>query len=245
MRFYGISDIGLVRQSNQDCYMITTNEANDTIAMVLDGVGGSKSGDVASNMTARFINDEFIKCPDLKEDKMVLTWIKKTINAANDFIVSMAKSKAQYQGMGTTFVATLFCPAGTYVINVGDSRAYLLNESGLIKITKDHTLVEVLIDQGVIKAEDGFNHPQRNVLINAVGIENKIKIDIFNINERYQKMLLCSDGLHGYISDYLIAKIIKQKKSIQAISNELLAKANEAGGFDNTTIVMIEVLDHD
>ena len=97
----------------------------------------------------------------------------------------------------------------------------------------------------MIKAEDGFNHPQRNVLINAVGIENKIKIDIFNINERYQKMLLCSDGLHGYISDYLIAKIIKQKKSIQAISNELLAKANEAGGFDNTTIVMIEVLDHD
>ena len=123
--------------------------------------------------------------------------------------------------MSTTLVAALFTQVGTYIVNVGDSRAYLLRNKELIKITKDHTLVETLVDQGIIKPQDVFEHPNRHVLINAIGIESEITIDIFYLSEPYDLLMLCSDGLHGYLSDEEIQSYINLDYDIEYITKKL------------------------
>lgn len=245
MKYFGISDVGLVRKINQDCYSITTNKAQDTLAIVCDGVGGGRSGDIASKAAASFLSDRFNNCEAFSDDRQIREWLNKTITEVNAFVVSLALSKRKYEGMSTTLVAALFCKLGTYVVNVGDSRAYYLSDEQLIKITKDHTLVETLVDQGLIKPEDALKHPHRHVLINAIGIESEIKIDIFRLSEPYELLMLCSDGLHGYLSDDEIQTHINIKQDIEHITQNLVDQANQKGGMDNVTIVLVEVAGHE
>jgi len=240
MKYFGISDIGLVRHTNQDCYSITTNSVNDTLAIVCDGIGGGQSGDVASQTVAHYFSECFIKQKKFNNDTEVKTWLDTTVKEINHFVLELAKTKSVYHGMGTTLVAALCTDIGTYVLNVGDSRAYQLVDENLTCITKDHTLVENLVKRGIISEAEAFNHPQRHVLTNAVGIEDHIKIDIFSLDSNYDLLLLCSDGLHGYCTDEEIKQILLAGGNEVTIAESLVNYANNKGGYDNTTVVIIK-----
>ncbi|MEA5026178.1 Serine/threonine phosphatase stp [bioreactor metagenome] len=243
MNYYGISDIGLVRKSNQDCYSITENEHGNLLAVVCDGVGGGQSGDVASKSAAHFFNNEFLKSPVFNDVTEVKTWINEALSRTNDFVLTLAATKTKYHGMGTTLVAALQCPIGTFIANIGDSRAYRFQDGQLFGLTKDHTLVEALVAQGVITEAETFNHPQRHVLTNAIGIEQTLLVDLFTVTEPYQLLLLCSDGLHGYLADNEINELIPNRGKLQLIARHLIDRANAKGGFDNTTVVLIGAAD--
>lgn len=240
MKYFGISDIGLVRHTNQDCYSITTNSADDTLAIVCDGIGGGQSGDVASQTVAHYFSECFIKQKKFTEDKEIKEWLITTVKEINHFVVDLAKTKSIYNGMGTTLVAALCCDIGTYVLNVGDSRAYILVDEELTCVTKDHTLVENLVNRGIISEADAFNHPQRHVLTNAMGIEENIKIDIFPLKTKYDFLLLCSDGLHGFSTDEEIKEVLLSDKDEVKLSQKLVNYANKKGGFDNITVVLLK-----
>jgi len=240
MKYFGISDIGLVRHTNQDCYSITTNSVNDTLAIVCDGIGGGQSGDVASQTVAHYFSESFIKQKKFSSETEIKEWLNTTVNEINHFVLDLAKTKSVYNGMGTTLVAALCTDIGTFVLNVGDSRAYRLIYENLTCVTKDHTLVENLVDRGIISVADAFNHPQRHVLTNAVGIEDHIKIDIFSLKSDYDLLLLCSDGLHGFSTDEEIKQVLLSGDNEVSIAEALVKYANNKGGYDNITVVIIK-----
>ncbi len=239
MKYYGRSDIGLIRKTNQDYYQVVINSLGYMLAIVCDGVGGGLAGDVASKDACTVFAERFLQLDIDLSDKQMRNWIKTTIYEVNDHVLHLAGTSDDYRGMSTTLVAALLSNENIYIINVGDSRAYGFKDDELKQLTKDHTLIQSLIDQKLITNEQAFDHPHRHILTNAIGIPNDIKIDIFKIDLDYGLILLASDGLHGYMMDDEIKKIIAKDKSLKKITDNLIKNANKKGGFDNTTIILI------
>lgn len=241
MKIAGRSDIGLIREDNQDNYLITKNVKGDTLIVVCDGIGGAKAGDVASLMATKTIGESFSKIDGFEDAIVGEAWLKKVLNKTNDKIYSATVTSSDYHGMGTTFVGALIIDNEIIVANIGDSRAYILDQDKLRQITNDHSLVYDLVASGKIKPEDVATHPQRNVLTNALGVVGDLKIDTFKV-ESGDKLLLCTDGLSGYVNDSEIEKIVNTKeKSIDEMLEKLIDKANSVGGYDNVTAVIADL----
>ena len=242
MKYNGISDIGKIRDTNQDSYIIVTNENKDVLALVCDGIGGGKSGDIASSTTTRFIAESFAKNGGFTDAEEAKLWLKRILLKVNDYIFTMSTTEEKYEGMGTTLVGVLICNQGRFVANVGDSRAYFLCEGeDLVSITEDHNMATELYQMKLIKKEDIEKHPQRNVLTNAIGVVGNIKVDIFPLERKAMTLLLATDGLHGYVKEEEIKKILDGKKTLQRKTKQLVSLANDSGGYDNTTIILIEL----
>lgn len=243
MKYFGMSDVGMVRRSNQDSYMISYNEANDTLAVVCDGIGGGKSGDVASNLTTRHLCEAFAKVNGFTSIEQAQEWVVKQIRVTNDYVFTKSTTQATLQGMGTTLVGVFIGKLGSFIFNVGDSRGYSINQDlELIQVTKDHTLVEELLQKGEITKEQAKDHPKRHVLTNAIGAMGKIKVDTFKIGSDTKYILLCSDGLHGLVSEKEIqTMIVHNRYTVQTKVKKLIEMANLQGGSDNITIVLIEM----
>ena len=241
MRYSGLTDQGKSRESNQDCYTVCENTRGDLLAIVCDGVGGASLGEVASSLAVKHMvskfeeNDDFIDLEDAK------AWLYTSIVSTNDLVYKKAQKTNEYKGMGTTLVALLMCKHGTIVANVGDSRAYALYENKSMRaITMDHTFVANLVQLGQISIQEALHHPQRHVITNAIGIWSAIEIDIFEIEKSVQSVLLCSDGLHGYVDERLINNVLKdQRLNIHTKVQRLVQSANDAGGYDNVTVVIV------
>lgn len=241
MDIAGRSHKGLIRVSNQDNYLITQNNQGDTLALVCDGIGGAKAGDVASLMATKFIGESFANIGGFDSINDGETWLKEIVKKANDKIFTTTATSDDYTGMGTTLVGALIVKKEVIVVNVGDSRAYISLNNNLRQITLDHSLVYELLASGKIREEDLESHPQRNILTNALGVVGQLKIDVFEVIEG-EKLLLCTDGLSGYVSSEVIYSIISNKDyTIDTMLEELIKKANEAGGYDNTTIIIIDI----
>lgn len=241
MKIAGRSDIGLVRENNQDNYLITKNSKGDILALVCDGIGGAKAGDVASLMATKKVGESFSNIEGFDNLSDGEAWFKKVLNKANDKIYSATTTSKDYEGMGTTFVGALIIDNNIVVANVGDSRAYVLKENELYQITNDHSLVYELAASGQIKPEEIDTHPQRNVLTNALGVVGDLRVDTFSV-DRGQKLLLCTDGLSGYVKNNQIEKIMSnQGYSIDQMLEKLIAKANGVGGFDNITAIIADL----
>ena len=242
MKCFGATDTGLVRPSNQDSYVIATNEAGDVFAMVADGIGGGNSGDVASQTAVQYFSDVFSQNKGFRDEEEALTWLKYHIRKANEEIFCLSTTRKDYKGMGTTLVGILMIPQGCYVVNVGDSRGYAtLKDGSFIRLTQDHTLVQEMLSRGEITEEQMKNHPKRNMLTNALGIWSNIRIDCDRIDDDAQILLLCSDGLHGYVQDEVIAKVLRDEKlSLQNRGKQLMNLALFQGGYDNITIILIQ-----
>jgi len=242
MKYYGLSDIGKQRETNQDSYIIVTNKVNDVFALVCDGIGGGKSGDIASSTTTNFIAEAFVEHEGFASCEEVKSWLKKIILKVNDHVFALSTTDKKYDGMGTTLVGVLISDKGNFVVNVGDSRAYYYNkEDGLVTITEDHNMAMELYRRELIKKEEIETHPQRNILTNAVGVVGNIRVDILPIEKKGKTIMLSTDGLHGYVSEAEIKEVMGKKASLQKKAKELIALANEGGGFDNTTIILIEL----
>lgn len=238
MKILSKSDIGLVRTSNQDAFCAEILPSGDAFAVVCDGMGGVSGGQIASSMCVERISAAIKR--GYREGMTVKSaenLLSSAINAANSVVFEESYKNIEYRGMGTTVVAVIVLGKVAVIAHVGDSRAYLLN--GEIKcITKDHSLVQLLIDSGKITEEAAKLHPDRNIITRAVGIENFVdtEFDIADI-ESGCTLLICTDGLNGYISDNMIYETIS--KYGESSAEKLVEAANDAGGNDNVTVVLL------
>ncbi len=240
MKSYGKSHIGLRRKNNQDSICLAENKGA-LIAFVCDGIGGGKAGDIASQLAVSSMKEQFLNSniENMCEEE-VKNWIFTAIQKANDDVHEKAQTNEVYKGMGTTIVGILHCQNVTYVFNVGDSRAYAIYKDEFSCLTQDHSYVADLVKRGELTAEEARSHPNRNVLTNALGIWETLKIDVNKIKEEYQSILICSDGLHGYVDEKFIHHILESNSSVEKKVDLLIQSALDAGGFDNVSVIVLE-----
>lgn len=240
MECYGISDIGLIRKVNQDCFAISTNENGALLVVVCDGIGGGKAGDIAAKMTCTYLEQAFQEATQFQDDVKISAWIQKTLQQANTMVFQKAKSNVDFQGMGTTVVGFLKINNDTFIFHAGDSRIYGLYEE-FVLLTKDHNVKEELLESNTLSVQEIEVHPHRNLLTNAIGIWEQNKIEIRKIRSNYQFLLVCSDGLHGLVEQDQMEKIITSDQDIQTKAKLLVESAKYHGGNDNITVVLAQV----
>ncbi|WP_304683518.1 Stp1/IreP family PP2C-type Ser/Thr phosphatase [Ileibacterium valens] len=240
MKSFGLSDIGLSRQVNEDSFLITENPNGDLLVAVCDGIGGSAAGEVASNLAVTLLGDQFQEAEPFKKDYEVDEWLRLALNRANDQIFAKSMWSKKNRGMGTTAVGAVITSIGTYIFNVGDSRLYALYEDGLIQMSEDHSVIQSLINQQKITPEEAIHHKKRNTLTNALGVWRVFRIDVNKIKSDYRMLLICSDGLSGYVDDGKIESILSLKAPLEEKTQILIDLANKAGGHDNCTVILVD-----
>lgn len=241
MNYYAKTDIGRVRTKNQDLATVIANSKNQILAVVCDGMGGHKAGEIASRVVMDHVTGCFKVNPYFLNEEEVITWIEETIFKSNEIVKKMADSNPDHEGMGTTIVLAIVFDKRLYVSHVGDSRAYYCTDDTITQITKDHTLVNALIDQGVITKEEAKNHSQKNVLLQVLGASEKLEPSMYSQTFTEGKLLLCSDGLYNTVSEKIILQIVNRNESVEQKVIELIEDANANGGVDNIGISIIEV----
>ena len=239
MQIFSKTDRGRVRTDNQDAYFAGRITDDAYFAVVCDGMGGANAGNVASEMAVRHISEYIIRSyrgnTDVSETEKTL---KNAIISANITLYDKAVNNAELAGMGTTAVAAFVKGDTAVIAHVGDSRIYLIN--GEIKqLTRDHSVVQSLIESGKITPEDAKVHPRKNVITRALGAEEDVAVDSDCLHlADGDTLLLCSDGLTNFLDDKEILGIF-QNNGISAVAERLVEKANENGGGDNITVVTV------
>ena len=228
------SDVGIVRVLNED-YASYIEEDDYKLYIVADGMGGHNAGEVASEMAVNAVKS-YVKYNYKNYGDDVL---ERAIIFANEKIYDKAREDSEYQGMGTTLVAALVYENRVIVANVGDSSCFGIDNNDIIKITKDHSLVQELIDCGSITEEEGRNHPKKNVITRALGTSNLVKVDIFKIDINiYNKYLLCTDGLSNEVLKEEILMEINDISDYNTACDKLVLLAKNRGGRDNITVLL-------
>jgi len=241
MESWGITDSGKVRQSNQDVYKILVDEDNQTaILVVCDGMGGANAGNVASQLAAEVFTNhvsEFIKADTLLDDAAEI--VADAAVAANTAVFDKSLYDEECSGMGTTLTALVSSKAGEVVANIGDSRAYHITPIGISQITKDHSVVEDMIDRGEISREESQTHPNKNLITRVIGANMYEMTDIFTQNtDPGDIILLCSDGLSNLITEDEILKALKDFGTVRESCEALVETALLRGAPDNVTAVI-------
>lgn len=236
-----ISDVGLVRDKNQDSYLAVKNQYGDFLALVADGIGGGKAGEVASGELVKYFNEVFKECGPFDSIDNAIDFMNYHLQKCNEYIFDMSISIDDYAGMGTTVSGILITSKGCASINCGDSRTYGFIDNKIIKLTEDHTLVNQMLAKGQISYEESLNHPKRHYLVRAVGIFDDVKFDVHKV-KKLDYYLVSSDGLHGYVSDSEITKIaLDETKTIEQRVIDLKDISLLKGGYDNVTVVLIKM----
>ena len=239
MEYSCITDIGLVREKNQDSYIAITNKYGDFLALVADGIGGGKAGEVASGELIKYFEYIFKESGPFDSLEDVMNFLEFHIMTCNRHIYDLSKKYPEYSGMGTTLTGIMITSLGTVALNCGDSRVYGVIDDMLIHLTKDHTLINQMLENGEITYEESLNHPKKHYLTKAIGIFDKAEADIHSVKDM-DYYLICSDGLHSYVSDEEIINIITNNKlSVEEKVEDLKNLALLKGGFDNTTIILV------
>jgi serine/threonine protein phosphatase PrpC len=233
------TDVGRVRQINEDRYL-----ADERLFAVADGVGGHQAGEVASQTSVETLLRTFTEGEHTTEGLITAA------EAANQAVWQLAQASREKRGMGTTLTALALVSEGgdeqLALINVGDSRAYLLQQGELIQLTEDHSLVEELVRDGKLTPAEAQVHPQRSIITRALGMEPQIEVDSWEIIPYTgDRILLCSDGLTNELSDERIASTLRQLADPQEAAHDLVRQARAAGGSDNITVVIVDVVDDD
>lgn len=232
---------GIVRKNNEDaCFVIPSQD----VYIVADGVGGNRSGEVASRTAvseiAEFVNKEDLSACQSPEDIFGIFY--EAIETANNTIYHMGVQNDENRGMATTVVTAYIQEDAAYISNIGDSRAYLFKDGQLRRITTDHTYVNELIEQGIITEEEAEHHKQKNVITKALGTEKLAEPDFYKVNlAKGDIVMLCSDGLYGEVSTPAIEKILGSGSSMNDACAKLVEEAIKCGGRDNITVVCIKV----
>ncbi|MBE6987877.1 MAG: Stp1/IreP family PP2C-type Ser/Thr phosphatase [Ruminococcaceae bacterium] len=241
MRIYGITDIGKARSINQDSYAVEVLEDAETgILLVCDGMGGVKGGEIASSIAVRTIMDSLrVKLKPKMSRQNIKNALEDAIKQANSNIVSRALEEHELLGMGTTCVCAIVCDNNITLANVGDSRAYVIENEKLRQVTEDHSLVNDMVKAGEISPQEALMHPKKNIITRALGVDEDIEIDYFNVDVKDDMyVILCSDGLTNEVSDieicYEVVNSITEKDACEALKDI----ANKRGGHDNITIVV-------
>jgi serine/threonine protein phosphatase PrpC len=233
-----MTDMGRMRKNNEDRYLIAGR-----LAAVADGMGGHRAGEVASAIAMEELAtlEHAGPWPTPAEAGEAL---RAAFLAANRRIREVAAKDSEFEGMGTTLVALLEDGDSVHLANVGDSRAYLLRNGELSQVTVDHTLVQELIDEGRLRPDEAERHPQRSIITRALGVESDVEVDLFTYKLLPgDRLLLCSDGLSGVVDEQRIRNVMLREPEPQRAAEKLVAMANEGGGPDNITVVVLDTTD--
>ena len=233
-----LTDVGLKRKMNQDFVYASDEPVGHlpNLFVVADGMGGHNAGDYASRCAV----ETMVAWLGSMQETRPVALLSGAITEANRAVASKAASDRSMEGMGTTMVAGTVMDDCLYVANVGDSRLYLLDE-GICQITRDHSLVEEMVRAGQLRREDARTHPEKNVITRAVGVQENLRIDFFDVSlNPGDIILLCSDGLTNMVEDEEILRIVHEEASLEKAARRLVDTANKNGGSDNISVVLAE-----
>ncbi|MBE6963042.1 MAG: Stp1/IreP family PP2C-type Ser/Thr phosphatase [Ruminococcaceae bacterium] len=245
MKAWGITDIGLVRRENQDSYAICQEmPSGHLVCVVCDGMGGAAGGQVASSIGVDVYISELKKILTAEmSPEQIREASSYVVSLANEAIRSAAGEQEEYQNMGTTLVAAISCGSGMVVSNVGDSRAYHITPNGITRVTKDHSLVESMVDQGTITAEEARRHPNRNLITRALSRDTDAQCDGYICTmDAGDFLLLCTDGLVDTVSDQEILFEVVHGAGPDDCLDRLLEISKQHGAPDNVTAVLVQNL---
>ncbi len=240
MRFWGLSDLGCVRKQNEDALYIQQLSKNTILCVICDGMGGAKSGNVASSLAADTFAQEMKRTWKGRRKSTVEQLLFEAVNLANDTVYQQSKVSEEYTGMGTTLVAALVRGKTVNIVNVGDSRAYSISEGGIRQITVDHSVVQMMIQRGELSKERAKRYPGKNYITRAIGTEETVTCDGFLsqlIKGEY--LLLCSDGLTNVVSDQEILFEVLHGGTPETCCQRLIEIAKHRGAPDNVTCALI------
>jgi len=234
------SDVGKVRSHNEDAAHIFRNDYL-TVLAVADGMGGHAYGDIASQMVIDKVKASFDGNTQFETPDAARSWLKSILKETNDQIIGYIEAQKVEKGMGTTVILAVLTPDFLAFAHVGDSRAYLMSHEKLRQITKDHTFVRKLVEEGKLSEKKAKSHPHRNIIMNALGVGTRVKFD-YLVLENYDldAVLLCTDGLTSMVDDHEIQEVLAMRRLTQEKVERLIELANEKGGRDNVTVALYE-----
>ena len=243
MQSWGLTDKGCVRKMNQDAYDIQQLDRNTLLCVVCDGMGGAKSGNIASSLAVDVFSQEIQRTwtPTMEWDKAD-QMMKSAVKLANFTVYDQARQFEEFEGMGTTLVAALIRGRKISLVNVGDSRAYRISQNGIRQITKDHSVVQMMVDRGELTPEAAKRYPGKNLITRAVGTESSVVCDVFRQElNRGDFLLLCSDGLSNLMDDQEILFEVVHGVNKERCCKRLLDIALSRGCPDNFTCVLVSL----
>jgi protein phosphatase len=238
MKVFSLSDVGRVRETNEDyCYC----SLDDRLFIVADGLGGHNAGEVAAKKAVEIISSDVTELMN-KEEFVFDRDMETILDKVNREIMESANKVEAYSGMATTLVMAHIDGDVLNLAHIGDSRAYLIESGKIVQLTKDHSLVEELVKIGSISKDEAKNHPSRNIITSALGTKDKFLFDInaYKVTAS-EYLVLCTDGLSDVVNDDRILEIVTNHESIQEVCHKLVETANEAGGYDNITVICVEL----
>lgn len=241
MEIYSKTDVGKVRSSNQDA--VKTGKISDNLAwsVVCDGMGGVAGGDVASYIAVLTISAYLnLKLSDEKDSEEIKEIVCDAVNGANKAIYLKSQNDESLKHMGTTVILCVLNGDDLHVVHVGDSRAYLISENNINQITKDHSMVQEMLNSGKITVDEAKNHPQKNVITRALGVNDRVQIDYQKLKVKPKDIIiLCTDGLTNHVNENRIYEICKGNE-LSKVPQILINEGNKNGGTDNITVSVIE-----
>ncbi len=240
MQTFYLTDAGKVRTHNEDNVTIINNDKDEYILAVADGMGGHKAGEVASSIAIEHLTDEFYKLDTIGKKEDAIEWLREKVTEINNEIFKYTAQHPESKGMGTTLVVAI--KTNDYILfgNIGDSSGFVIKNDKLHKVTHDHTLVNLLVTTGELTEEEAKYHPRKNVLMRALGANDPIEIDIFDVDTMVKGIFLCSDGLTNMLTQEQIEKILNSDMSIEDMVVKLIRKSNSRGGTDNISIAYLK-----
>lgn len=241
MKSFYLTDVGKVRDHNEDNVVIIKNNNNETLMAVADGMGGHSAGEVASSLAIDYLVNSFNDSFNNFDKVKAVNWLREKVVRINELIFDYVDKHPESKGMGTTLVISLI--TNDYILfgNIGDSSGFVLKDKALHKVTHDHTLVNLLMKAGKLTEEEAKDHPKKNVLMKALGANNPIDIDIFDCDTDITSILLCSDGLTNMLDNSQIEEVLNDELEIEDKVIKLIRKSNNRGGTDNISIAYLDL----
>ncbi len=240
MKSFYQTDPGKVRSHNEDSVNIVENENGEYLVVVADGMGGHKAGEVASSLAVNELSKRFSSLSSIGTKEEAVVWLKEIIDEVNVKILKYAEEHIDASGLGTTCVCALVTKDFLLFGNIGDSSGFVYKNKKLYKVTKDHTLVNILLENGELTESAAKVHPQKNVLMKALGAAEVIEMDIFDVERDVDGVFLCSDGLTNMMSPEQVEKVLNDKDlDLEGQVGKMIMKANMRGGTDNITVACI------
>lgn len=243
MQSWGLTDQGCVRKQNQDAYQIVQLDKNSMLCVVCDGMGGAKSGNIASSLAVDVFIQEVKRSwtPSMDQEKLN-QMLRGAVKLANFTVFDQAQQFEEFDGMGTTLVAVLIRSRHATVVNVGDSRAYKIDKNGIRQVSRDHSLVQLMVDRGELTPEMARTYPGKNFITRAIGTEPMVECDLFHLEVvKGDFLLLCSDGLSNMMDEQEILFEVVHGVNKQHCCQRLLDIAKSRGAPDNVTSVLVMV----
>ena len=240
MKAFYQTDAGKVRSHNEDSVTIIKNLNDEYLAVFDDGMGGHKAGEVSSSLVVCELVKRFSELSSIGSKEEAVIWLKEIIDEINVKILRYAEEHVDANGLGTTCVCAILTKDFLIFGNIGDSSGFVFKKGKLYKVTKDHTLVNMLLENGELTESAAMTHPQKNVLMRALGAAETIEMDIFDVERDVDGVFLCSDGLTNMLTVEQMEKVLNDKDlDLQDQVGKMIMKANMRGGTDNITIACI------